>query len=353
MDEKGQMLVFSTRKRPKRLNILGDLRFRDGLDKSFYDGNRVYAFRLGPEVCDDTMTQDRDSDLVDILNRDRVSSVHSGEGFSPEDEVEPGAGTGAPVNHLLDDGGSLGIYRATGADEPGNIPDDVGGGLDLFDDGLDGEEVPGRENLPETGQRASADLGYDFFLFVRGGVFDVNLEHKAVELGLREGIGSFLFDGVLGGDDKEGVGQGIGFLADCYLVLLHRLKQSGLGLGGRPVYLVSEYQVCKNRPWEESKLASCSRLVKDIGSGYVTWHQVRGELNSLEGEVEEFTESPCKKGLGQSRNSDQQCMTAGEEAGEYLADDLLLPYDRTAQFGGDFGPMTARPSSEVISVICW
>ena len=40
------------------------------------------------------------------------------------------------------------------------------------------------------------------------GVGDLDLEHEPVHLGLGQGIGPFLLDGVLGGQDQEGLASG-------------------------------------------------------------------------------------------------------------------------------------------------
>ena len=65
------------------------------------------------------------------------------------------------------------------------------------------------------------------------GVADDELEQEAVELGFGERVGAFVLDGVLGGEDEEGVGQVDGLVADGDLTLLHGFEQGALDLGGR------------------------------------------------------------------------------------------------------------------------
>ena len=101
-------------------------------------------------------------------------------------------------------------------------------------------------------------------------------EHEPVELGLGQGIGAFLFNRVLCGQDKEGVGQGIVCAADADLALLHRFEHGGLGLGRGAVDFVGQDHVGEDGAFEELELAVAGGfvLVDDLGAGDVAGHQV-------------------------------------------------------------------------------
>ena len=72
----------------------------------------------------------------------------------------------------------------------------------------------------------------DLGLFFLGRIVDPEIKHEPVELGLGQGVGSFLLDGVLGGQDEEGFVEFVGFARGAHLVLLHGLEKGRLGLGG-------------------------------------------------------------------------------------------------------------------------
>ena len=90
-----------------------------------------------------------------------------------------------------------------------------------------------------AGERAVEHLA----LVQLAGVVDVHVEQEAIELCLGQGIGAFLLDGVLGGQDEKGRGQGEGLAADRDLALLHRLEQRRLHFGRGAVDLVGEQDV--------------------------------------------------------------------------------------------------------------
>ena len=92
----------------------------------------------------------------------------------------------------------------------------------------------------------------------RVGIPDPHLEHEAVELGLGQRIGALVLDRVLGGEDHERLLQRIGRAADRDLMLLHRLEQRGLHLGGRAVDLVRQDDLGEERPLLDVELLRSS-----------------------------------------------------------------------------------------------
>ena len=81
------------------------------------------------------------------------------------------------------------------------------------------------------------------FLLGLGWIAEADLHHEAVDLRLGQGVSSFLLDRILGGEDEEWVGQLVRFGADGDLVLLHRLEQGALHLGGSAVDFVGKDEV--------------------------------------------------------------------------------------------------------------
>ena len=59
------------------------------------------------------------------------------------------------------------------------------------------------EDVIEFGSCASGGFAGDAEFVLFRWVIDIDEEHEAVELGFREWVGAFLFDGVLGCQDEE------------------------------------------------------------------------------------------------------------------------------------------------------
>ena len=95
----------------------------------------------------------------------------------------------------------------------------------------------------------------DLALVARRGIAHRQLEQKAVQLGLGQGKGALVLDGVLGGQHQEGPAEGAGHAIDRHLALAHALQQGALGAGRGPVDLVGQQDVDKGRAGPELELA--------------------------------------------------------------------------------------------------
>ena len=84
-------------------------------------------------------------------------------------------------------------------------------------------------------------------LFLKCRITDDDFEHEPVHLRLRQRIGPFLINRVLGGEDQKRRRQGHGFTAQRHLPFLHGLEQRGLHLGRSAVDLVRQHEIGKDR----------------------------------------------------------------------------------------------------------
>jgi len=69
------------------------------------------------------------------------------------------------------------------------------------------------------------------------------------------------------------------------LVFLHGLQERGLGLGRRPVDLIGQDHVGEDRALDETE-GTPTRVrivVQDLRSGDIRRHQIRRELDTIEG----------------------------------------------------------------------
>ncbi len=126
------------------------------------------------------------------------------------------------------------------------------------------------EIAPETAE--------DVLLLLQIRVFDDDACQEAIELGFGELVSTFLLDGVLSGDDEEGLLHGIGLPVYGDLSLFHDFKKGCLGLGRCPVDLVDQDDIRENRAGVKGK--STLRHIKDGSPGNVAGHQVGGELDA-------------------------------------------------------------------------
>ena len=80
--------------------------------------------------------------------------------------------------------------------------------------------------------------------------------------------------------------------------LLHALEQRGLSLGRRAIDLIGQQDMGEDRPLLELEVLPAIRILDDnVGPDDVRRHQVRGELDAREGQVEPFRERLDQQGL--------------------------------------------------------
>ena len=284
------------------------------------------------------MAEDGAGDGGDVLPADDVGAEEGGAGFGSEDQILHGAGAGAPADEGLEPFGGVGGAGAGAADEIDGEGVEVLGDGDAADEVLEGEDAGAVEDVGEFGEAGAGGGFGDGDFFIAGGVVDADHEHEAVELGFGEGVGAFLFDGVLGGEDEEGGVEGVGAAGDGDFVLLHGFEHGGLGFGGSAVDFVGEDDVGEYGAFGEFEGAfATGEFLQDIGAGDVHGHQVGGELDAGEGEGHGLGEFADEQGFGEAGDAHEEGVTAGEEADAELLDDVILADDDPAEFGGEAG----------------
>ena len=112
------------------------------------------------------------------------------------------------------------------------------------------------------------------------GVSQGCLHEEAVQLSLRQTVGTGLLNGVLGRNHDERRTGRSRHAIDGDLAFFHRLEKRRLSLRARAVNLISEYHVGEDRSGMELELARL--LVVDRDTGHVAGKQVRGELDARE-----------------------------------------------------------------------
>ena len=139
---------------------------------------------------------------------------------------------------------------------------------------------------------------------------------------------------------KNGSSSCVGAPLHRHPVLLHRLEQRRLRLGRGPIDLVGQQDVGEHRSRREHHLptARLGVILDDVGPGDVGRHQVGGELNPGELQVEDLRHRLDQQRLGEPRDAHDEAVAADEQGLQHLLDDLVLPDDLLVQLRQDLLP---------------
>ena len=107
---------------------------------------------------------------------------------------------------------------------------------------------------------------------------------------------------------------------------LHRFEQSRLSFRWRAVDLVGQDHIGEYRTSDETETPPpCLGVVlEDVGSSDVRGHHVGRELDAAKGKLQDPCQSADKQGLGQSRYTYEENVTAGKQSGEEVLNNALL-----------------------------
>jgi len=306
----------------------GDGKF---VEEFLNDGFAGFIFGFGFVGDGDAMAEDIHADAFDILGGDVAASLEKSVGFGSEGEGDRCAGGCAELDKIFDV--DLVVFGGSGgADEVDDIilylvvdvdvVDDFSGCEDVFwsDDGAGGGEVTGSGHEIE-----------DLAFFASGGVTDLEFEHEAIDLGFGEGVGAFLFDGVLGGEDEERFLEGEGLFADGDLFFLHGFEEGALDFGGGTVDFVGKDEISEDGAFAGGEPAGLR--VIDLSADDVGGQHVWGELEPGEFDADTVGEGFDGECFGESGDAFKEDMAVGEQADDEALDEVTLPDDDLADFG--------------------
>jgi len=166
------------------------------------------------------------------------------------------------------------------------------------------------------------------------GVADTERTDETVELGVGQREGADLFMGVLGGDDEKRFVERMALAVDRDVVLLHRLKQGGLGLWHGAVDFVGQQELRENGSLFQDEFSAL--LVEIADAEDVGGQQVAGELDTAETEAKYFGKALGEGSFADAGNVFEQDMTAREKSGQRKGDRVPLS-DQAAFDGVDDG----------------
>ena len=167
-------------------------------------------------------------------------------------------------------------------------------------------------------------------------------------------IGPLLFDRILRGDREKRLGQPVGGLADRHIPFLHRLQQGGLRFGRGAVDFIGQQDVCEDGAFDKPESAPAMFVfIQHIGAGDVRRHQVGGELDAFEVQVENPGQCADHQRFGQAGHPFQQAVPPSKDGGEQLFDHLILPDDDFLQLLLHDEPMLAKFLEDVAQIACF
>ena len=283
------------------------------------------------------MAHDGQGESLHVFERGIEATVQDGTGLGSGDQVQAGPRSATPGDEVLDEAGCVFLAGTGGPDKRCNILEDVVGYRNPGDEILEREDVLPANHFLEGATTTAGHAAHDVDFLLLGGIVHVDLEHEAVKLRFRQGIGAFLFEGVLGSQYEERGLESEVFAPSRNHLFLHGLKEGRLGLGRGAVDFVRQHDVGEDRSLAEHEpaLPGFRVVLEEFTTRDVGRHEVRGELDPLEGEGKRFGDGADQKGFSQSGNSFQESVSAGKDGNEDLVDDLVHPHDALAQFVHD------------------
>ena len=296
------------------------------------------------------MPQDRQCHRSDVIEGDVRAALDEGSCLGTEDEVLAGSCAGSPADPFVDEVGSAGAVGAGAGGEFHGVAGDVFGDGDLLHDLLEGLKLLAGKEAMHGLFFATRGEGDDGDFFVLAEVIDDDVQHEAVELRFGQRVGAFHLDGVLRGENEEGLGEMHGVSGDGDLMLLHGLQQRGLGLRRRAVDLIREDHVGKDGAFVEDHATPLLGILQDLRAGDVGGHEVGRELDAVEAEVEDIGHGFDQQRLRQTGSAGDEAMPACEQSDEHLINDLNLSDDDLANFSGHF---LSYPSDHLDDLFFW
>ena len=213
-----------------------------------------------------------------------------------------------------------------GAKHAHRVAHHVAGDRDVPGERLHRQHVGTGGCLPDGRNVAAGGAIHDLQQLALGRERHVDLEEEAVQLGLRERVGAFHLEGVLGGEHEERFREGVLLLRDGDSVLLHRLEEGALRLGRGAIDLVGKHQVGEDRSGLEAEASLAALLDDDVGA-----------------RARRLGHRPHQHGLAQSWHALEECVRSSQEADQSQPHELLLPNDEAPDLRLDGVGQLAEP----------
>lgn len=148
---------------------------------------------------------------------------------------------------------------------------------------------------------------------------------ESVELSLRKGIGTLMFERILRGKYDKWRRQIERGIPDGDTFFFHGLEESGLYLGWSTIDLVGEEDMSEYRSTAYLELALLGSV--DLIARQIRREEIRSERYPTRIESEHRCKCPDCPSLTKTRDSLEESMATGEECDNQLLDEGILPDD--------------------------
>jgi len=281
----------------------------------------------------DTVAQDGRRHEFDVLKAGVRALVYEGAGPGGGCKGERGAGAGS----ILDVLAGIRLTGVGAVNEARDIVGDHFGQEDAASESEHATEGIGIHDGLHFGLRSEFAVIDDTFEGANVIAGDFELEEEAVELSFRERVGAFQFDGILGGENEEGIWKGMGLAKDRHATFLHRFEKRGLRFGRGAVDLVRKDDVCEDGAGLEDELTLAIELLEHRVARDVPGEQVGRELDALGIEEKGLGKAFDQFCFAETGESFEEDMASGKDSGDDQFDEFFLTKENLVQ-GVEEGP---------------
>jgi hypothetical protein len=282
--------------------------------KHDFGGLGFFLQRGVTRTGDDAMSKNRDGELLEIVGQAKIAIVQKGPGLGSALQHERAAR--ADAEREL-------IGMASAVDDFEGVVDEAGIDFNVGDGFLHGQDVGDVGDRFERAdwivRGAAAQDGA--FGFVRW-IAHFHAHKETVELGFGERVCAVMLDGILRGDDEEGLRELQGAAVDGDLGFVHGFEKCGLGARGGAIDFVGENDVGEDGAGAKFEVAGFG--IVDADPENIAGQKIGSELNALESAMEGARKSLGKSGLANAGNVFDEQMSAGEKGDEGELDDIFF-----------------------------
>ena len=168
------------------------------------------------------------------------------------------------------------------------------------------------------------------------GIVQPDFEQEAIELRLGQRIGALHLDRIQRRHHEVRRLEAVGRARHRHLQLGHRLEQRGLRLRRRAIDFVAEQDMAERRSRLKGELATPVLARQNHArAGDIGRHQIDGELNSVEAQIEREPQRLDQRGFAGAGDAFDQHVAAREQRRQQFLDRLLVADDHLVNLGLD------------------
>ena len=171
-------------------------------------------------------------------------------------------------------------------------------------------------------------------LCFKRGVRDIDLHQEAVKLCFGQGVGAFLLDRVLCGQNMKWLRELMMHTSNSHLMFLHRLQKRRLRPRACTVDFIGHHQLREYRALHKPKAAlALLAIFQNFAAKNVAGHKIGCKLNALFVQSQNRANASCQFGFGEAGRTDDETMATCENRDQGQINHSLLAEDHGTQCG--------------------